>query len=218
MFRRCVRGSAVKELVMTRYRSLQAIPGDKLAQTSFGVLVGALTAALAQTACLSVPSDKTGGIGGQDGASGGAQNSAAQGGSIHNSEGGARAQDASGGKSTTSDGGALIDAGAGGDATLPSGAGSTAIDHGDGGKANGGAAGASGGATAHGGGGASGGSSSSAGTTSGSGGTEGTSNAGPVWAAWRMPNWLGMPNPSSYTDQTDGTVRDNVTGLLWQQT
>jgi hypothetical protein len=34
-----------------------------------------------------------------------------------------------------------------------------------------------------------------------------------------MPNpaSTGLPNPSSYTDLGDGTVRDNVTGLVWQK-
>ncbi len=36
---------------------------------------------------------------------------------------------------------------------------------------------------------------------------------------WKMPNppSTGLPNPASYTDRGDGTVRDNVTGLLWQR-
>jgi hypothetical protein len=35
-----------------------------------------------------------------------------------------------------------------------------------------------------------------------------------------MPNPVstGLPNPASYTDPGDGTVKDNVTGLVWQQT
>ncbi len=39
------------------------------------------------------------------------------------------------------------------------------------------------------------------------------------WACWRMPNSAapGMPNPASYTDMGDGTVRDNQTCLLWQK-
>jgi hypothetical protein len=34
-----------------------------------------------------------------------------------------------------------------------------------------------------------------------------------------MPNPAssGLPNPASYTDLGDGTVKDNVTGLIWQQ-
>lgn len=43
------------------------------------------------------------------------------------------------------------------------------------------------------------------------------------WAEWPMPNCpgditAGAPNPESYTDNGDGTVTDNVTGLMWQQT
>lgn len=42
------------------------------------------------------------------------------------------------------------------------------------------------------------------------------------WAEWPMPNCpgdveAGAPNPESYTDNGDGTVTDNVTGLMWQQ-
>jgi Protein of unknown function (DUF1566) len=53
------------------------------------------------------------------------------------------------------------------------------------------------------------------------------SYAGPVcldpnWAEWPMPNAQvdvtnGAPNLESYTDNGDGTVTDNVTGLMWQQ-
>jgi hypothetical protein len=44
----------------------------------------------------------------------------------------------------------------------------------------------------------------------------------PNWAEWPMPNaqvdvTAGAPNPESYTDNGDGTVTDNVTGLVWQQ-
>jgi hypothetical protein len=47
--------------------------------------------------------------------------------------------------------------------------------------------------------------------------------ADPTWAQWPMPNSAidieaGAPNPESYTDNGDGTVTDNVTGLMWQQT
>lgn len=43
------------------------------------------------------------------------------------------------------------------------------------------------------------------------------------WAEWPMPNGpadvaAGAPNPESYTANGDGTVTDNVTGLMWQQT
>jgi hypothetical protein len=42
------------------------------------------------------------------------------------------------------------------------------------------------------------------------------------WASWPMPNSrqdveAGSPNPESYSDNYDGTVTDNVTGLMWQQ-
>jgi hypothetical protein len=47
--------------------------------------------------------------------------------------------------------------------------------------------------------------------------------ADPTWAQWPMPNSIsdveaGAPNLESYTDNRDGTVTDNVTGLMWQQT
>ncbi|WP_449479665.1 Lcl C-terminal domain-containing protein [Streptomyces atroolivaceus] len=40
------------------------------------------------------------------------------------------------------------------------------------------------------------------------------------WANWPMPNARtgGLPSPASYTNQGNGTVRDNVTCLLWQRT
>jgi Protein of unknown function (DUF1566) len=46
--------------------------------------------------------------------------------------------------------------------------------------------------------------------------------ADPSWAEWPMPNSqvdvaAGAPNSQSYTDNGDGTVTDNVTGLMWQQ-
>jgi hypothetical protein len=44
----------------------------------------------------------------------------------------------------------------------------------------------------------------------------------PNWAEWPMPNsqadvTAGAPNLESYTDNGDGTVTDNLTGLMWQQ-
>jgi hypothetical protein len=43
----------------------------------------------------------------------------------------------------------------------------------------------------------------------------------PNWAEWPIPNAPvdspPAPNPQSYTDNGDGTVTDNVTGLMWQQ-
>jgi len=46
--------------------------------------------------------------------------------------------------------------------------------------------------------------------------------ADPNWAEWLVPNsqvdvTAGAPNLESYTDNGDGTVTDNVTGLMWQQ-
>jgi len=45
----------------------------------------------------------------------------------------------------------------------------------------------------------------------------------PNWAAWPMPNDAadvahGAPNPTHYTDNGDGTITDDVTGLMWQKT
>jgi hypothetical protein len=44
----------------------------------------------------------------------------------------------------------------------------------------------------------------------------------PNWAEWPMPNDTtvdpGAPNAMSYTDNGDGTITDNVTGLVWQKT
>lgn len=39
------------------------------------------------------------------------------------------------------------------------------------------------------------------------------------WPCWRMPNpaSLNLPNPQSYTDLGNGTVRDNVTCLVWEK-
>lgn len=39
------------------------------------------------------------------------------------------------------------------------------------------------------------------------------------WTSWPMPNPASamLPNPASYTVNADGTVRDNVTRLVWQQ-
>jgi RNA polymerase sigma factor (sigma-70 family) len=40
-----------------------------------------------------------------------------------------------------------------------------------------------------------------------------------AWANWPMPNpaGAGLPNPASYTNLGNGTVRDNVTCLIWQR-
>jgi hypothetical protein len=44
----------------------------------------------------------------------------------------------------------------------------------------------------------------------------------PNWNEWPIPNsqadvTAGAPNLEGYTDNGDGTVTDNVTGLMWQQ-
>jgi hypothetical protein len=44
----------------------------------------------------------------------------------------------------------------------------------------------------------------------------------PEWAEWPMPNSpadvaAGAPNPASLRDNKDGTITDNVTGLMWEQ-
>jgi hypothetical protein len=46
--------------------------------------------------------------------------------------------------------------------------------------------------------------------------------ADPNWDEWPLPNSqvdvaAGAPNLESYADNGDGTVTDNVTGLMWQQ-
>jgi hypothetical protein len=43
------------------------------------------------------------------------------------------------------------------------------------------------------------------------------------WAEWPMPNVkvdvvAGAPHPMAYSVEGDGTVKDQVTGLMWQQT
>lgn len=40
------------------------------------------------------------------------------------------------------------------------------------------------------------------------------------WASWTMPNpaAAGLPHPAHYTDLGNGTVRDDVTCLVWQRT
>jgi hypothetical protein len=60
--------------------------------------------------------------------------------------------------------------------------------------------------------------------SAGNGGTAGSSPQPDAqdWAAWPMPNsavdvQAGAPNPASYKDNGNGTVTDNVTGLMWQQ-
>jgi hypothetical protein len=84
--------------------------------------------------------------------------------------------------------------------------------------ANGGGQGGSAGSTAGAGGdsarAASGGGSIGATDTTGTGGTMA------IRCGFVMPNpaSTGLPNPASYTTNGDGTVTDNVTGLIWQGT
>lgn len=49
---------------------------------------------------------------------------------------------------------------------------------------------------------------------------EGPTCADGNWAEWPMPNTTqgDFPNPLSYTSNDDGTVTDNVTKLMWEQT
>jgi hypothetical protein len=64
------------------------------------------------------------------------------------------------------------------------------------------------------------GGSPSAGTSGSAGqGEGGMAMRDPEWAMWPMPHAAdsGFPNPSSYTDLGDGTLRDEVTGLVWQK-
>lgn len=89
--------------------------------------------------------------------------------------------------------------------------------------ATGGSKATTGGVTSAGGAPATGGSKSTGGAATGgasvvAGGSSGCGTHS--WACWPMPNpvSMGLPNPASYTDKGDGTVQDNVTGLLWQQT
>lgn len=112
----------------------------------------------------------------------------------------------------------------------------TSTDDAGGSGAAGGTSGAGGGAGGIGG--AGGTTSSTGGTTSAIGGTtangcstcsiglvcERYDNAclDPSWDEWPIPNsqadvTAGAPNGESYTDNGDGTVTDNVTGLMWQQ-
>jgi hypothetical protein len=101
---------------------------------------------------------------------------------------------------------------------------------------NGGASGAAGMAGASGKG--SGGASGSAGTSgSGGGGTAGSAGSSSCysgatttlantdyvsrkWARWPVPTppSMNLPNPMKYTDLGNGTVQDDLTGLVWQQT
>ena len=117
-------------------------------------------------------------------------------------------------------------AGGGGPVAAGSGGANPGGGSNDGGApAAGGSGNSSGGASALGG--ASSAGASSAGAAAGGTSAAGGASAGCTpdngfaftFACWKMPNpaSTGLPNPSDYTDQSDGTVRDNVTGLVWQK-
>jgi Protein of unknown function (DUF1566) len=71
---------------------------------------------------------------------------------------------------------------------------------------------------------------SAAGEAGAAGGAAGAGGAGPdgpeppaverEWATWPMPNWAGseLPHAPHYSPLEDGTVRDDVTGLVWATT
>jgi hypothetical protein len=85
----------------------------------------------------------------------------------------------------------------------------------------GGGAGAKGGATGTGGAAGGGGTTGTGGATTTDGGTACAYQPPSefIYARWPMPNpaSAGLPNPSSYSDNGDGTVTDNVTKLVWQK-
>ncbi len=68
---------------------------------------------------------------------------------------------------------------------------------------------------------ATGGSLATGGSSSASGGTgcPALTGADLAYPRWPMPNPASqnLPNPASYTDLGDGTVKDNVTSLIWQK-
>src|SRR5882672_6027061 len=140
----------------------------------------------------------------------------------------------SGGSSPGSSAGAPSSSSAGSSSASSSGSNTAAADSGASSGANSGpTSGASSGSGSASGAGSMSGASSSSGSASGSssgsssgivadGGTTGCpalTGADKSYARWRMPNPASqnLPNPSSYTDLGDGTLRDNVTGLIWQK-
>jgi hypothetical protein len=91
-----------------------------------------------------------------------------------------------------------------------------------GGAGGGGAGGNDGGAGGGAGAGSSGVGGGAAGTTGGGAGGGGAGGFDRSWAQWPMPNGpvdvaAGAPNPENYTDNGDGTVTDDITGLMWQK-
>jgi hypothetical protein len=131
-------------------------------------------------------------------------------------DGGSTDVDGSGGAPAASEGGGTSVDGAGG-TTGADGAG-TGFDGGSGqvgadGGSSGGQGGAEGGAT-----GSDGGGTPARGTDGGACPSL-TGPADKAYPRWPMPNpsAASLPNPSSYADNGNGTVRDNVTGLVWQK-
>jgi hypothetical protein len=57
-------------------------------------------------------------------------------------------------------------------------------------------------------------------SASGAGGSGGLGGAGATACGFIMPNpaSAGLPNPASYSANQDGTITDNVTGLVWEGT
>ncbi|MES1207165.1 MAG: DUF1566 domain-containing protein [Pseudomonadota bacterium] len=170
-----------------------------------------------------VSAGDTGGAGGGDSTRGGRGGTAMGSGGANAGSGGRAA--ASGGRSGSGGGSAAT----GGAATtgtggVPSaggrpgtgGAGASAGGAIPGGRSGGGGAGTTGGAP----GGAPGTGGGDPAPTGGASGGCATACGTHRWACWRMPNPAasGLPNPASYTDLGDGTVRDNVTCLTWQKT
>jgi hypothetical protein len=111
------------------------------------------------------------------------------------------------------------------------GSGGNSVPTGSGGAGTGGSVGTGGniatggtaGATTGGNGGVNGIAGTSGGGSTGTGAAQSIAGIDPRWAAWPMPNDTvdvtnGAPNPMVYSISDDGTVRDDVTGLVWQQT
>jgi hypothetical protein len=166
-----------------------------------------------------VPSAGAGGIPGGGGSAGSAGTGPGTGGSVGTGGVGGAGGDQGGSGGTSGAGGTVATGGAGG----------------AGGAAAGGATGAGGRAGT---GGASGGGGAAAGGAGGAPTTCTTSGctpplvceraapascADPSWPEWPMPNehldvTAGAPNAGGYTDNSDGTVTDKVTQLMWQQT
>jgi hypothetical protein len=147
-------------------------------------------------------SSADGGSSGTDGSGGGIGDGG--GGGIGDGGGGGTGVDGS-----ALDGGGLGSDGSGGGTSNDGSGGGTTSDGGGGGTSNDGGAGTD--------------SSVMTGPpATGTGGTACPSLTGPAdkaYPRWHMPNpaAAALPNPFSYTDNGDGTVLDNITGLVWQK-